>query len=606
MSDPRFAKAVDDVVIEASSARHQRVIDRFVAGKPVSRRALTATWRDSIGGGALGTWDAPVYERFLRAIRRVNRDRPASERLRVLLGDPPVDWKKVRTSKQMHHWAEQRDSHYAGVVDREIIRKGRRGLLIAGLFHFHRDAQAPGKSILQHVEERHPGKVFHVTLPTFDPAEYGEAYHYTRSFPGDSLVALDGTDLGALRPRRRPGTPQAPTEEENAEAWFLPDPGRRGWSSNAYPTGFGDRWWTELRRRLGLGGATKVDEIFGERCAYETLQGAGLPQAVRPGAASGEPRAGAARGGSDALDAVIARLKDGRTVAMGEARGLHQQHELLRKLIGSGRIPGRRPVVVVGFGNSRHQRVADRYVAGRRVPSSALARIWQDTSQLLAYDGPEYEAFFKAVREANRKLPAQRRIRVLLGEPPLDWKKAGARDVAAVVARRAAFLAGLAMRTDRRRSVLIVADRKLVARVPGSATDRLPREQVWVLQPYLGAQPLDAKAGSALEIARSGLSRVASGRNLAPRHPRRPLGETADALLYLGARETLTTLVPLPTRFRDAYVREIRRRHRLLYGTAFRPETAFPTSECLSPPENVGGEPPPSDGDDLGKPPGGA
>ena len=596
VSDPRFSRVVDDIVIEAGSARHQRVIDRFVAGKRVSRRALTATWRDSIGGGALGTWDAPIYEKFLRAIRQVNRERPADERLRVLLGDPPVEWEKVRTREQLHRWADQRDSHYATVVDEQVMRKGRRALLIAGMFHFHRDAKAPARSVLQHVEEKHPGKVFHVTLPTFDPAgDYGAAFDYARSFGAGSLVALDGTDLGALRPPRPPQAPQPPTEEENAEAWLIPDPARRGLSSNAYPTSFGDRWWKELQRRLALEGDMKVDDLFAEHCAYSTLQGRGLRQAVQPGAAPGEPDASAAGGGeapaaSDALDAILAQLKAGRTVAIGESRGLDQLHALVRKLIGSGRIPGRRPEIVVGFGNSRHQRVADRYVAGKPVSGAALARVWQDASQLLAYDSPAYEAFFKAVRDANRKLPAERRIRVLLGEPPLDWKRVGsASDVAAVVRRRAAFLAGLAMREDRSRSVIVIADRKLLSRVPGSATDRLPRNDVWVLQPYLGAKPLDAKAGSALTIAQSRLAKLQSGRNLSPSEPRRELGLTADALLYLGAPDSLTTHAPLPTRFRDAYVREIRRRHRLLYGTAFRPAAAFPTSECASPAETVGG-----------------
>lgn len=598
VSDPRFARAVDAVVIEAGSARHQATMDRFAGGGKVSRRALAATWRDSIGGGALGTWDAPIYEQFLRTVRRVNRGRPAAEQIRVLLGDPPVDWAAVRTREELRAW--DRDRHFAGVVDREVLAKGQRALLIAGMFHFHRDAQAPARSILQHVEEKHPGAVYHVTLPSFDPAaEHGAAFGYTRSFPRGSLIALDGTDLGALRQPRPPQAPQAPAEEENAEAWLYLEPPGQGRFSNAYPTVFDDRWWKELRRRLALEGDVEVDELFGEHCAYGSIQGRGLPQATRPGPVSGEPRRsrgdrGSAPAATRALDAIVSRLKAGRVVAVGEARGLEQQHALLRRLIGSGRLPGRRPLVVAGFGNSRHQRLLDRHLAGRRVPSAALARVWQDTSQLLAYDAPVYEAFFAAVRDANRKLPAHRRIRVLLGEPPLDWRALrGARGVRAVVARRAAFIAGLVRRHGRGRSVLLVADRRLVARVPGSVTDRLPRGRTWVLQPHLGfaggGEPLDAEAGSALPIAGTWMARLRAGRNLSPRGPRRRLGRVADALLYLGAPDSLSVRAPLPARFRDAYVRELRRRHRLLYGRALDPAKAFPTSDCRSAAEVEGG-----------------
>ena len=618
VSDARFARAVDDIVIEAGSASHQRVVDRFIAGRRVSRSALIASWRDAIGGGSIGTWDSPIYERFLRTIRRSNRGRPPRDRLRVLLGDPAVDWGRMRTAQDMQRFGDRRDSHYASVVDREVLRKGRRALLIGGVFHFDRDPDAPVANAMTLIDRQHPGKAYYVTLA---PREH------LASFPANSLVPIDGTDLGGLRPRRPPHAPPARTYEEYADAWFVPDPAKEGWFSSAYPTAFPDAWWKEMSRRNRLL-YTKFEpaEWFGVRCSYGSIQGRGVPEAVRIGAAAGEPRpsgpaaSGATPQATGAAAAIVGQLAGRKVVAIGDAPALDEQHAFLRELIQSGQLLGR-PVIVVGFGNSRHQRLVDAYVSGSRVQPGALARAWQDTSQLLAYDSPSYEQFFKTVRDANSKLPAGRRIRVLLGEPPLDWSSVdSARDVRKVAARRAAFMARLVKRHGiaQRRSVIVLADRPLVARVPGSITDRLPRDKTWVLEPYVGfggrqggleRQLGEPAAPAALTIRGSWLQELSSGANLSPSRPRQPLSRTADALLVLGKAAVLTTLGPLATRFRDPYVEAIKRRHRLLFGTRFDPARAFPTSQCFTPTENVGGGPggdgpPPAGGQGAPRPSG--
>ena len=514
VSDPRFSRTADAVVIEAGSARHQQIVDRFIAGKRVSRSALAASWRDSIGGGHLATWDAPIYEQFLRTIRRANRGRPARHRLRVLLGDPPVHWNQVRRAKDLKRWAP-RDQHYASVVDRHVLRHGKRALLIAGVFHFHRDTNAPAKSALLHIDEQHPGKTYHVTLPPFDAAaEFGAAFDYTRSFPADSLVPIDGTDLGALRQRRRPGAPEAPTQEENGEAWFIPDPAKAGLFSNPYPTVFEDRWWNELQRRNRLEGFTgTLTELFTVRCSYCSIQGRGLRQAVRVRPASGEPlpagssAIGQAPQASDAAAEIVAQLAAGKVVAIGDATGLEQQHEFLRKLIASGQLPGKQPVIIVGFGNSRYQPLIDAYLAGKSASLALVAGAWQNTSQLLAYDAPPYEQFFTAVRAANAKLPADKRIRVMLGEPPLDWATADSpRTVHKVAARRAAFMAGLVKRHVRQPGKECPRRGRPSPRRPGPRIDRRPAAEGKKLGPgavrRLRRPPRDAR-GAARERGRS-------------------------------------------------------------------------------------------------------
>ena len=56
---------------------------------------------------------------------------------------------------------------------------------------------------------------------------------------------------------------------------------------------------------------------------------------------------------------------------LGEIHESRQEHELLRKLIVAPGFADKVNDIVVEFGNSRYQGVADRYVAGENVPTEA-------------------------------------------------------------------------------------------------------------------------------------------------------------------------------------------------------------------------------------------
>ena len=80
--------------------------------------------------------------------------------------------------------------------------------------------------------------------------------------------------------------------------------------------------------------------------------------------------------------------------------------------------------IVVEFGNARYQAIIDRFVAGEDVPHPELQKVWQNTTQAHpVWDSPIYEEFFRAVRAVNATLPTERRLRVLLGDVPIDWDR---------------------------------------------------------------------------------------------------------------------------------------------------------------------------------------
>lgn len=108
-----------------------------------------------------------------------------------------------------------------------------------------------------------------------------------------------------------------------------------------------------------------------------------------------------------------------RIVAIGE--GAHNSAltaEWLNSFIHNKNFPAIVRNIVVEFGTSKYQPVMDDFVNGKVVPDSLFRLCWRKTSQILVWDCPIYEQFFREVRTINLSLPVTKRIRILLGDPP--------------------------------------------------------------------------------------------------------------------------------------------------------------------------------------------
>lgn len=110
-------------------------------------------------------------------------------------------------------------------------------------------------------------------------------------------------------------------------------------------------------------------------------------------------------------------------LALGERHWSLIQHRFLTQLIRDSRFPAAFPTIVVEFGNSLYQKTIDRYLVGENVSNNELRKVWQDTTVPMAWDSPLYSEFFQTVRDVNKRLPKAQKIRVLLGDPPVDWSK---------------------------------------------------------------------------------------------------------------------------------------------------------------------------------------
>ena len=134
--DPRFAASVDDIVIELGNSRHQQVADRYVRGEKVSTGDLRKIWQDTTVTTAANNY--VMIRELLDAVRAVNASRKSSRWLRVLLADPPIDWKRVSDESGYRKYFAFRQSHPAAVVVTEVLAKRRKALLLYGALHLQR------------------------------------------------------------------------------------------------------------------------------------------------------------------------------------------------------------------------------------------------------------------------------------------------------------------------------------------------------------------------------------------------------------------------------------------------------------------------------------
>jgi hypothetical protein len=192
ITDPRVPEVVNDIVVEFGNARYQNTIDRFIAGHPVHNAELRQVWRNTTQS-PLNTWDPPVYEQFYRTVRAANWALPAAKQMRVLLGDPPIDWSKIRNLSQLRGFGSQRDTHAASVVKKEVLANGRRALLCYGWGHL-----AHGGSLVGLLERQTNERVYTIVDLVTLAGDPGGVAKNLAAYPRNSVIPTKGTWLGGL------------------------------------------------------------------------------------------------------------------------------------------------------------------------------------------------------------------------------------------------------------------------------------------------------------------------------------------------------------------------------------------------------------------------
>jgi hypothetical protein len=197
---PSFARKVNDIVVEFGSALYQDMMDRYVRGEDVPADELRHAWQDTT---QFAVWDVPIYEDFFRAVRQVNSKLAKDRQLRVLLADPPIDWGAVKTPPDHFKWLRARDTHGAELIQREVLAKKRKALLIFGGRHLQRknisanyEPLDGAETVISILHDAGAAKIF--TIWTATNPEPQSLQADMAGWPVPSLALLRGTRLGMM------------------------------------------------------------------------------------------------------------------------------------------------------------------------------------------------------------------------------------------------------------------------------------------------------------------------------------------------------------------------------------------------------------------------
>jgi len=196
--DPRLPLAVQDIVLEHASARYQDAIDRYVRGEDVPEATLRLAWEDTVVPNNLGL----QAQELIRAVRTLNQTQPADRQVRVLAGDPPIDWANVVTADDLRRWVELRDAYPADLIRRQVLDRGRRALVVYGQGHLQRamieanydTGPWQAQTVMSLITRDPKIRVFNAFTLLRDGSALPEL---ASSWPTPSLVVVKGTSLGA-------------------------------------------------------------------------------------------------------------------------------------------------------------------------------------------------------------------------------------------------------------------------------------------------------------------------------------------------------------------------------------------------------------------------
>jgi hypothetical protein len=205
IQNPDFPKRVHYIVVECGNSLYQGILDRYIRGEDVAKEELQKVWRDTTQPGA---WDSPIYEQFLNEVRSVNRRLPNELKLRVLAGDPPIDWAKVKTPEDFEPIINRRDSFPAKLIGQQILQPHDKALLIYGDGHFSHQPLQVGAGVLVPIslhptlasllDESFPGRLYSIVAFGGPSPESMTLEHLIQAAARPVLLPLKGTAAGAL------------------------------------------------------------------------------------------------------------------------------------------------------------------------------------------------------------------------------------------------------------------------------------------------------------------------------------------------------------------------------------------------------------------------
>lgn len=189
---PAFPVKVNDIAVECGNSLYQPVLDRYITGEDVPFTEVRKVWRNTTQSMC---GDSGFYEQLFPLVRAINQNLPTTKRLRVLACDPPIDWDKVKTSEEANKFVD-RDASTASVMEKEVLFKHRKALMLFGTFHL---VHGIDDSAVSAYEKDYPNRTFVLSdLSVYDTNRPAASISPFALWPNPSIALTKGTWLGAL------------------------------------------------------------------------------------------------------------------------------------------------------------------------------------------------------------------------------------------------------------------------------------------------------------------------------------------------------------------------------------------------------------------------
>ena len=192
--DPRFQAVVNDIVVESGNGRYQAMMDRYIAGETVPEKELRMAWLETTQPNDV--WDRDIYADMFHTIREINQKLPKEKQLRVLLGDTPYPSDPANPGARRG----RSDTFPAELIEREVIAKKRKALIVYGEMHFLRRIPPPMPNqpagTIVGLLETAGVKVFSVWTFTALGADLSTLQPDIRTWKKPSLTLIKNTLLG--------------------------------------------------------------------------------------------------------------------------------------------------------------------------------------------------------------------------------------------------------------------------------------------------------------------------------------------------------------------------------------------------------------------------
>ena len=190
--NPAFPEKVNDIEVECGNSLYQPVLDRYIAGEDVAFTEVRKVWRNTTQPMCDGSG---FFEQFFPLVRAINQKLQQGMRLRVLAGDPPIDWDQVKNLQDFRKHSD-RTASIASVMEKEVLSKHRKALMLFGTFHLFHGQESNAVSVY---EKDYPNLTFVVSeLGIFDTGSPALSSGPFATWPVPSIALAKGTWLGAL------------------------------------------------------------------------------------------------------------------------------------------------------------------------------------------------------------------------------------------------------------------------------------------------------------------------------------------------------------------------------------------------------------------------